>query len=139
MALRVLFRSRPLVRLLSVRHLASVPKPTRFVPLFKMPLDTVPLASRLSALSLAASPAPTGTALNTYFFRPKSGSKHPSNDQLELTLVVVAVEQGKDVGSAATVAKKVGIKDMRAIAGDMVADLIGRKREEGQSTFPLFP
>lgn len=97
-----------------------------------MPLSLAPLEARLASLSLtpATAPSPTSTPLNTYFFRPKSGSKHPNNDALELSLVVVALEEGKDLGSASTVAKKVGIKDMRAIAGDAVADLIGRTREQ---------
>ena len=115
----------------------SSKKLTRFTPLFRMALDLAPLAARLAALSLTATPAPasTATALNTYFFRPKTGSKHPENDKLDLSLIVVAVEQGKDVGSAAAVAKSAGLKDMRAIAGDAVHELIGRKREEGQSSY----
>lgn len=100
-----------------------------------MAFDPAPLAARLTALNLAtAAPVAADTPavpLHTYFFRPKSGSK-TENKEADLTLVVITIEDGKDVGSANIVAKKVGLKEMRAITGAQVVDLIGASRELGE-------
>lgn len=100
-----------------------------------MTYDAAPLEARLKALALnPSSETATTTAipLQTYFFKPKTGSKHPDQPERDLALIVVTLEEGKDVGSASSVAKKVGIKDMRAIGAEDVLGLIGRKREEGK-------
>ncbi|KAM0787825.1 hypothetical protein ACM66B_003879 [Microbotryomycetes sp. NB124-2] len=95
-------------------------------------MDVQALSQRLDTLSLshAASAANDATSLVSYFFTPKSGSKHPNNADLDLKLVVVSIEDSKNLGAAKQIAQNVGLKDMRAISGADLDKLLGRKREE---------
>lgn len=95
-------------------------------------MDLPSLTSRLSALSLSSSSSST-TPLATYFFTPKSGSKHPTVPDADLKLVVIAIEENKNVGAAKAVAASVGLKDMRAVSAKDLETMLGRKREEGES------
>lgn len=96
-------------------------------------MDLSALSTRLTALSLAPAPQEAAaTPVLSYFFTPKSGSKHPDNAEQDLKLVVVALEEAKNVGAAKAVAASVGLKDMRAISGADLEKLLGRKREEGE-------
>ncbi|KAI5481834.1 proline-tRNA ligase [Pseudohyphozyma bogoriensis] len=90
--------------------------------------DLAALSTRLSALALSPASDAT-TPLQTYFFTPKSGSKHPDNPEQDLKLVVVALEEQKNVGAAKALATSVGLKDMRAISGADLEKMIGRTRE----------
>ncbi|KAK4046086.1 hypothetical protein OIV83_006366 [Microbotryomycetes sp. JL201] len=94
-------------------------------------MDVAALSQRLDTLSLTSAPAqPGATALVSYFFTPKSGSKHPNNAEVDLKLVVVTIEDSKNLGPAKQIAQSVGLKDMRAIGAADLDKLLGRKREE---------
>lgn len=110
----------------------------RFTPILPLKMDLSALSTRLSALSLAPSTATETTPLLSYFFTPKSGSKHPDNAEQDLKLVVVSLEQSKNLGAAKALAAQVGLKDMRAVSGADLDKLIGRKREEGKSSSTLW-
>lgn len=103
-------------------------------------MDLTFLSNRLSSLSLTPTTTSNdseSTKVQSYFFTPKSGSKHPSEGKTEvdLKLVIITLEDSKNVGAAKTVANSVGLKDMRAIgAGDLLT-LLGRSREEGEFWF----
>ena len=90
-------------------------------------------AARLATLALAPADAATATPLQTFFFTPKSGSKHPVNTADDLKLVVVAIEETKNVGAAKALAASVGLKDMRAVGAADLEKLVGRVRDLGQS------
>lgn len=107
----------------------------RLDPLSSPRMDIPALSARLDSLALSSSAADStasATPLSTYFFTPKSGSKHPGDETKELKLVVVALEHDKNLGAAKALATSVGLKDMRAISGADLEKLIGRKREEGE-------
>lgn len=93
-------------------------------------MDLSALESRLATLSLAPATAPA-TPLQTFFFTPKSGSKHPVNTADDLKLVIVAIEETKNVGAAKALAASVGLKDMRALSVADLTNLIGRAKEAG--------
>ncbi|KAK4049113.1 ribose-phosphate pyrophosphokinase 1 [Microbotryomycetes sp. JL221] len=95
-------------------------------------MDVSALTQRLESLSLTTATSSTGeaTQLVSYFFTPKSGSKHPANQDVDLKLVVVAIEGNKNLGPAKQIAQSVGLKDMRAIGAADLDKLLGRKREE---------
>ena len=95
-------------------------------------MDVSALSARVSALSLSSSSSSDAAApLLSYFFTPKSGSKHPSNPEQDLKLVVVSLEEGKNLGAAKVLAGQVGLKDMRAVSGADLEKLLGRSREQG--------
>lgn len=95
-------------------------------------MDLPSLTSRLESLALTpfTSTGPA-TILQTFFFTPKSGSKQPDFAEVDLKLVVVAIEDTKNVGAAKAVAAGVGLKDMRAIGAADLVKLIGRSKEDG--------
>ncbi|GAA6059258.1 hypothetical protein JCM10212_006651 [Sporobolomyces blumeae] len=96
-------------------------------------MDVSSLTQRLTTLGLSASPtAASGDAspVLTYFFNPKSGSKHPDNAEQDLKLVVVSIEDAKNLGPAKALAVSVGLKDMRAVSGADLEKLIGRTRDQ---------
>ncbi|KAH8923600.1 prolyl-tRNA synthetase [Atractiella rhizophila] len=70
--------------------------------------------------------------LLTHFFKPKSAAKDS-----QISLVVVSLEQGKELGKASELAKKLGFKDMRALPADGVKELLGGKGKEEASPFTL--
>lgn len=99
------------------------------------------LSNRLTTLSLT--PTTTSTTndsetikIQSYFFTPKSGSKHPiiseNGIELDLKLVIISLEEFKNVGAAKNVANSIGLKDMRAISSGDLLNLLGRSREEGK-------
>jgi hypothetical protein len=102
-----------------------------------IPMDIPALTSRLSALGLAPSTAEGATPVLSYFFTPKSGSKHPDNAEQDLKLVVVSIEESKNLGAAKALATSVGLKDMRAVSGADLEKLLGRTRDQGTFSFPL--
>ncbi|BGP24511.1 proline-tRNA ligase [Rhodotorula toruloides] len=96
-------------------------------------MDVQQLTQRIEKLGIAASPAAAGSAgtqLLTYFFTPKSGSKHPDNAEQDLKLVVAAIEEDKNLGPAKALAASVGLKDMRAVSGADLEKLLGRTRDQ---------
>ncbi|CEQ43146.1 SPOSA6832_05048, partial [Sporobolomyces salmonicolor] len=95
-------------------------------------MDVQSLTSRLTSLGLSAEPSPAADAapVLSYFFTPKSGSKHPDNPDQDLKLVVVAIEEAKNLGPAKALAASVGLKDMRAVSGADLEKLLGRTREQ---------
>ncbi|GAA5945974.1 hypothetical protein JCM10213_005428 [Rhodosporidiobolus nylandii] len=96
-------------------------------------MDVAALTSRVAALGLAAPAAQANqdaTPVLSYFFNPKSGSKHPDNPDQDLKLVVVAIEEAKNVGAAKSVAAAIGLKDMRAVSGADLEKLLGRTRDQ---------
>ncbi|GAA5989481.1 hypothetical protein JCM10908_000494 [Rhodotorula pacifica] len=95
-------------------------------------MDVQALTQRISALGVSSSSSSSGeaTPLSTYFFTPKSGSKHPDNAEQDLKLVVVALEEFKNVGPAKILASSVGLKDMRAVSGADLEKLLGRTRDQ---------
>lgn len=98
-------------------------------------MDVQQLTQRIEQLGIAASPAAggsTGTQLLSYFFTPKSGSKHPDNAEQDLKLVVAAIEEEKNLGPAKALAASVGLKDMRAVSGADLEKLLGRTRDQGE-------
>lgn len=115
----------------------------RFDKLPELAMDVQALSQRLAALGVAANGAPASnsaaeaTPLASYFFSPKSGSKHPDQPEQDLKLVVVALEEAKNVGPAKVVAASVGLKDMRAVSGADLEKLLGRTRDQGELSFRL--
>ncbi|KAK4690652.1 hypothetical protein P7C70_g9524, partial [Phenoliferia sp. Uapishka_3] len=95
-------------------------------------MDLSSLTTRLTSLSLSPAPSAASTTLQTFFFTPKSGSKHPVNTSDDLKLVVVAIEENKNVGAAKALAASVGLKDMRAIGAADLEKLVGRTRDLGE-------
>ncbi|GAA5958839.1 hypothetical protein JCM21900_003946 [Sporobolomyces salmonicolor] len=95
-------------------------------------MDVQSLTSRLTSLGLSAEPSSAADAapVLSYFFTPKSGSKHPDNPDQDLKLVVVAIEEAKNLGPAKVLAASVGLKDMRAVSGADLEKLLGRTREQ---------
>ncbi|KDE08390.1 prolyl-tRNA synthetase [Microbotryum lychnidis-dioicae p1A1 Lamole] len=98
-------------------------------------MDLTSLTGRLEALQLLSgenkpTAAAASSGLQTYFFTPKSGSKHPSHADQDLKLVVVTLEPEQNLGPAKALATQVGLKDMRAIAAADLEKLLGRKREQ---------
>ncbi|GAA5887395.1 hypothetical protein JCM5296_007125 [Sporobolomyces johnsonii] len=95
-------------------------------------MDVHALASRLTSLGLSTEPsaAPDAAPVLSYFFSPKSGSKHPDNPDQDLKLVVVAIEDAKNLGPAKALAASVGLKDMRAVSGADLEKLLGRTRDQ---------
>ncbi|GAA5871635.1 hypothetical protein JCM1840_007335 [Sporobolomyces johnsonii] len=95
-------------------------------------MDVNALASRLTSLGLSTEPAaaPDAAPVLSYFFSPKSGSKHPDNPDQDLKLVVVAIEEAKNLGPAKALAASVGLKDMRAVSGADLEKLLGRTRDQ---------
>ncbi|GAA5910773.1 hypothetical protein JCM6882_002074 [Rhodosporidiobolus microsporus] len=94
-------------------------------------MDINALTSRLSALGIAAAPAAeAATPVLSYFFTPKSGSKHPDQPEQDLKLVVAAIEEAKNLGAAKALAVSVGLKDMRAVSGADLEKLLGRTRDQ---------
>lgn len=143
-----------LYRLSSLRPLAvprvhvcafssTVPTPKRrFNPLPELAaMDVSALTTRLTNLGLSTSAAPSSdaAAVLTYFFTPKSGSKHPDNAEQDLKLVVVAIEDAKNLGPAKALATSVGLKDMRAVSGADLEKLIGRTRDQGERRAWSYP
>jgi hypothetical protein len=107
-------------------------------------MDVEALTSRLNNLGLAtstsgASSSEQATQVLTYFFNPKSGSKHPDNAEQDLKLVVVAIEEAKNLGPAKALAASVGLKDMRAVSGADLEKLIGRTRDQGEYQSLIYP
>lgn len=94
-------------------------------------MDVPALTSRLSALGLASASSAGATPVLTYFFTPKSGSKHPDNPDQDLKLVAVSIEESKNLGAAKALAASVGLKDMRAVSGADLEKLLGRTRDQG--------
>lgn len=99
-------------------------------------MDVQALTSRLTTLGLSTSSSSSSsseaTPVLSYFFNPKSGSKHPDNAEQDLKLVVVAIEEAKNLGPAKALAASVGLKDMRAVSGADLEKLIGRTRDQGE-------
>lgn len=97
-------------------------------------MDISKLTQRLTSLNLSPSSPPStdSTPLLTYFFTPKSGTKHPLDDTKDLKLVLVTLEDGKNLGPAKQVAQSVGLKDMRAVSGTDLDKLLSRTREQGK-------
>ncbi|POY74777.1 putative Proline--tRNA ligase, or putative Glutamate--tRNA ligase [Rhodotorula taiwanensis] len=93
-------------------------------------MDVQALSQRLSTLGVSSSSSAPAALLSTYFFTPKSGSKHPDNAEQDLKLVVVALEDAKNVGPAKILAAQVGLKDMRAVSGADLEKLLGRTRDQ---------
>ncbi|GAA5851393.1 hypothetical protein JCM8547_004230 [Rhodosporidiobolus lusitaniae] len=95
-------------------------------------MDIQQLTARLSALGVSAqaTPASDATPVLSYFFTPKSGSKHPDVPENDLKLVVVSIEEAKNLGPAKAVAASVGLKDMRAVSGADLEKLLGRTRDQ---------
>lgn len=111
----------------------------QFTRIEPVKMDLPSLESRISQLSLSTSTSTStdsSTPLLSYFFTPKSGSKHPDNAEQDLKLVLVALEEGKNLGAAKAVATQAGLKDMRALSGADLDTLIGRKRDEGELRCP---
>jgi prolyl-tRNA synthetase len=96
-------------------------------------MEVQSLTARIQELGLTPAPQQaTSTQLSTYFFTPKSGSKHPNNPDQDLKLVIVTLEQDKNVGAAKQLASQVGLKDMRAISAADLDKLISRTRDQGK-------
>lgn len=98
-------------------------------------MDIQSLTNRVQQLGFKANSSPAeanGQQLSTYFFTPKSGSKHPHNAEIDLKLVIVALEQDKNVGAAKQLATSVGLKDMRAVSAADLDKLISRSRDQGK-------
>lgn len=96
-------------------------------------MDISALTGRLDALKLSSSAAESeAVKLNTYFFTPKSGSKHPDDAARDLKLVVAVLEESKNVGASKVVAGAVGLKDMRAVAAKDLEAMLNRSREQGE-------
>jgi prolyl-tRNA synthetase len=97
-------------------------------------MDVQALTSRLSNLGLSTGSSSSSEAspVLTYFFNPKSGSKHPDNPEQDLKLVIVSIEDAKNLGPAKALATSVGLKDMRAVSGADLDKLIGRTRDQGE-------
>ncbi|GAA5911228.1 proline--tRNA ligase [Sporobolomyces salmoneus] len=99
-------------------------------------MDVSALTTRLTNLGLSPPSSSSGgggestTKVLSYFFNPKSGSKHPDNAEQDLKLVVVAIEEEKNLGPAKALAASVGLKDMRAVSGADLEKLIGRTRDQ---------
>lgn len=106
----------------------------RFDKLPELEMDVQALSQRLSTLGVSSSSSAPAALLSTYFFTPKSGSKHPDNAEQDLKLVVVALEDAKNVGPAKILAAQVGLKDMRAVSGADLEKLLGRTRDQGTYT-----
>lgn len=111
----------------------------RFAPLPDPPaMDADALAARVAQLGLAPAPAAADAVpVLSYFFTPKSGSKHPDNADHDLKLVVASIEEAKNLGAAKALAAAVGLKDMRAVSGADLEKLLGRTRDQGQSLATL--
>lgn len=56
------------------------------------------------------------------FFKPKAAAGSPL---ATIQLVVVVIESTKDVGPASGLGKKLGFKDMRAAADDVIQSVLG--------------
>ncbi|GJN89250.1 hypothetical protein Rhopal_002229-T1 [Rhodotorula paludigena] len=94
-------------------------------------MDADALAARVAQLALAPAPAASDAVpVLSYFFTPKSGSKHPDNADHDLKLVVASIEQAKNLGAAKALAAAVGLKDMRAVSGADLEKLLGRTRDQ---------
>ncbi|GAA6002333.1 hypothetical protein JCM10207_001068 [Rhodosporidiobolus poonsookiae] len=95
-------------------------------------MDVPALTARLATLGVSSAPAQSSevTPALSYFFTPKSGSKHPDNPDQDLKLVVAILEQGKNLGPAKALAASVGLKDMRAVSGADLEKLLGRTRDQ---------
>lgn len=114
-------------------HAGQISYKRRFDKLPDLEMDVQALTQRIAALGVnPSSSAGEATALSTYFFTPKSGSKHPDNAEQDLKLVVVALEESKNVGPAKVLAASVGLKDMRAVSGADLEKLLGRTRDQGE-------
>lgn len=115
-------------------HAGQTTHKRRFDKLPELEMDVQALTQRIAALGVNSSSSAGGeaTALSTYFFTPKSGSKHPDNAEQDLKLVVVALEESKNVGPAKVLAASVGLKDMRAVSGADLEKLLGRTRDQGE-------
>ncbi|GAA5943277.1 proline--tRNA ligase [Sporobolomyces koalae] len=94
-------------------------------------MDVSNLTQRLASLGLQSHAATEGgEAVLSYFFSPKSGSKHPDHPDRDLKLVVVSIEESKNLGPAKALATTVGLKDMRAVSAADLETLIGRTRDQ---------
>ncbi|GAA6002214.1 proline--tRNA ligase [Rhodotorula paludigena] len=94
-------------------------------------MDADALAARVAHLALAPAPAASDAVpVLSYFFTPKSGSKHPDNAEQDLKLVVASIEEAKNLGAAKALAAAVGLKDMRAVSGADLEKLLGRTRDQ---------
>jgi len=141
---RLLRLCRPIALSLRPFTCSSISLKRQFTPL-PFPttrMDTSSLTSRLTTLNLSPSTSSTEstqatTKLLTYFFTPKSGSKHPQHEDKDLKLVVVTIEEGKNLGPAKQLASSVGLKDMRAVSGQDLDKLLKRTREQGTNSYSL--
>jgi len=140
---RLLRLCRPITLSLRPFTSTSISLKRQFTPLpfLTTKMDTSSLTSRLTTLNLSPSPSSSestqSTKLLTYFFTPKSGSKHPHHEDKDLKLVVVTIEEGKNLGPAKQLASSVGLKDMRAVSGQDLDKLLARTREQGTTSLFL--
>ncbi|GAA6048257.1 hypothetical protein JCM3770_006507 [Rhodotorula araucariae] len=93
-------------------------------------MDVDQLTSRIAALGIQPSAAPQPTPVLSYFFTPKTGSKHPDHPDTDLKLVVAAIEDAKNLGPAKALAAAVGLKDMRALSAADLDKLLARSRDQ---------
>ncbi|GAA6027257.1 hypothetical protein JCM8097_002532 [Rhodosporidiobolus ruineniae] len=95
-------------------------------------MDVAALTARIASLGVSAAPAAgqDATLVNSYFFNPKSGSKHPDNPDQDLKLVIAVLEEAKNLGPAKALAVSAGLKDMRAVSGADLEKLLGRTRDQ---------
>lgn len=106
----------------------------------KLSMDVASLASRLNGLELSqAGSKDVGARLSSFFFTPKTGSKHPDDNSKDLKVVVACLEDTRSVGASKALAGTVGLKDMRAISATDLKSLIGRSREEGEFNRAFLP
>lgn len=86
------------------------------------------LAERLSALSIIPGEEQEGSkVVRTFAFKPKGG-----NDAA-VKLVLVVVEEDRDIGKATALAKTLGFKDMRAAEEDYIKEVVGEGKATGGS------
>ena len=70
-------------------------------------------------------PASTGDSevpLKNYFFKPKGG---------DYKLILVVAPENEDIGKASTLAKSLGVKDMRAAEEEYIIEWLGEGRATG--------
>jgi len=96
------------------------------------------ISDRLAELSISVLPASVTGAdsnidnasaaipLKTYAFKPKGTAESPK-------IVLVVLEESKDLGKATALAKKVGsgIKDLRAADDEYVNEMLGEGKTTG--------
>lgn len=86
------------------------------------------IAERLAALSITPTPSSSSAVrLVTHAFKPKGGPEGTK-------LVLVSVEEGKELGKASGLAKKVGLglKDLRSADEDSVREILGVAKRFGE-------